>query len=400
MVLAFFLSLIFAIIAKIKDKKEEYRGGIFMKILHINSYYSDTQLYKNLFDKQIEQGIDLDVFVSVPTNYEMPIRDFGKYTLVRKNHHKWDRIWFGNKQRKMWNDLEKHYATNEYDLIHAHSLFTNGGLAYRMHKKYGTNYIVAVRNTDLNTFFKRMPHLRNYGVEIMKHAKKIIFISDIFKKQLLEKYVPDKDRGALESKMITIPNGIDQIWLDNSQRKPAYEPTREQLNIIYVGKIMKIKNVPTVVDTCEELISRGYDVSLKVIGKVVDEGEFEKIKDKSFLSYESFQPMSEIIEKYRSSDIFIMPSFGETFGLVYVEAMSQGVPVLYTKGQGFDGQFPEGDVGYHVNPHSPIDIADKVEMILNNYDVISQNCSNNAHCFNWNDISRIYLDIYKKLEKG
>ena len=47
-----------------------------------------------------------------------------------------------------------------------------------------------------------------------------------------------------------------------------------------------------------------------------------------------------------------------------------------------------------------IDIADKVEMILNNYDVISQNCSNNAHCFNWNDISRIYLDIYKKLEKG
>lgn len=40
-----------------------------------------------------------------------------------------------------------------------------------------------------------------------------------------------------------------------------------------------------------------------------------------------------------------MPSHKETFGLVYAEAMSQGLPIIYTKNQGFDGQFPDGYVG-------------------------------------------------------
>jgi len=44
-----------------------------------------------------------------------------------------------------------------------------------------------------------------------------------------------------------------------------------------------------------------------------------------------------------------MPSITETFGLVYAEALSQGLPVLYTRGQGFDRQFEEGEVGYAVD---------------------------------------------------
>ena len=37
---------------------------------------------------------------------------------------------------------------------------------------------------------------------------------------------------------------------------------------------------------------------------------------------------------YRENDIYVMPSIIETFGLVYAEAMSQGLPVIYTRGQG------------------------------------------------------------------
>ena len=44
-----------------------------------------------------------------------------------------------------------------------------------------------------------------------------------------------------------------------------------------------------------------------------------------------------------------MLSIMETFGLVYAEAMSQGLPIIYTKGQGFDEQFDEGKVGYHAD---------------------------------------------------
>ena len=73
-----------------------------------------------------------------------------------------------------------------------------------------------------------------------------------------------------------------------------------------------------------------------------------------------------------------MPSFHETFGLVYIEAMSQGLPIIYTKGEGIDGYFKEATVGYSVNPKDVKNIVKKIEMIIHNY----------------NKISKIYHNIY------
>ena len=81
-----------------------------------------------------------------------------------------------------------------------------------------------------------------------------------------------------------------------------------------------------------------------------------------------------LLSQYRQNDIFILPSKKESFGLVYAEAMSQGLPVIYTKGQGFDGQYPEGEIGYHINPNDSMDIANKILLIVGNYNVISGNC--------------------------
>ena len=61
-----------------------------------------------------------------------------------------------------------------------------------------------------------------------------------------------------------------------------------------------------------------------------------------------------------------MPSYTESFGLVYAEAMSQKLPVIYSKGQGFDGQFEEGLVGYHVSPYDVKDIANGILKALEN----------------------------------
>lgn len=368
-----------------------------MKLLHINSYYSDSKLYKNLYDRQIKQGLDIDVFVSVPENYVMPNRSFGDYTIVSKNHRKIDRYWYQYKQNKMLKDLKSNYDVNKYDLIHAHSLFTNGGMAYKLHKEYGTDYIVAVRNTDVNTFFKKMPHLRSYGIEIMKHAKKIIFISNTFKNQVLDQYIPGSFKDEFVEKAVTKPNGIDQFWIDNIFQKEDADLESKDINIIYVGKIMKIKNVPTIASACKILLNRGYRVKLTVVGQVLDESEFKKFKDEPFVSYKGFQPMEEIIKEYRLNDIFVMPSFGETFGLVYVEAMSQGLPVIYTKEQGFDGQFKEGEVGYHINPHSPEDVAEKMLLAFENRNDISKRATQRASYFNWDSMTADYYDLYENI---
>ena len=90
-----------------------------------------------------------------------------------------------------------------------------------------------------------------------------------------------------------------------------------------------------------------------------------------------------------------MPSHTETFGLVYAEAMSQGIPVLYTRGQGFDGQFPEGTVGYAVSDRDADDLAEKIRMVLSDYPNLSANCIKNASRFDWHKIAEEYQDIYQ-----
>ena len=99
----------------------------------------------------------------------------------------------------------------------------------------------------------------------------------------------------------------------------------------------------------------------------------------------------------RQSDIFIMPSHTETFGLVYAEAMSQGLPVLYTKGQGFDGHFPDGTVGYAVNDHDPTDVAEKIKEAVAHYDVLARNAYESSIRFSWDTIADRYKGLYEDI---
>lgn len=90
----------------------------------------------------------------------------------------------------------------------------------------------------------------------------------------------------------------------------------------------------------------------------------------------------------------VLPSLNETFGLVYAEAMSQGLPVIFTRGQGFDGQFPDGQIGYSVPPKSPSAIADAVEKIARELSPMSHRALRAATRFDWNRITTRYDELY------
>ncbi|MBZ2174079.1 glycosyltransferase [Schnuerera sp. xch1] len=94
------------------------------------------------------------------------------------------------------------------------------------------------------------------------------------------------------------------------------------------------------------------------------------ISECPFIKYISYC-QKELVNHYRDPDIFVMSSKYGTFGLVYAEAMSQGLPVIYIRGQGFDGQVNEGEVGYSVQYDSAEEIAKRIEDILDNYENIS-----------------------------
>ena len=89
-----------------------------------------------------------------------------------------------------------------------------------------------------------------------------------------------------------------------------------------------------------------------------------------------------------------MLSTPETFGLVYIEAMSQGTPIIYSKFTGIDGFFKDGEVGYGIDPKNYNKLNDNIDLIIKNYKNISENCLQNSITFNWHNISKKYIQIY------
>lgn len=364
-----------------------------MKILHIAPDYPNSKLYPQLISTLERTGCGNSVYVQSDGSDDT--HSYPVYFLGR-NFGIIDRILFFRKQNVIFNDIEHRNLVKDINIIHAHQLFSAGYNAYRIKKKYHIPYVVAVRNTDVNDFFHQMVHLRPLGVRIMREAEAVIFLSPSYRDSVINKYVPNRYRQEVLEKCHVIPNGLDSFFMENKAAEPRKLRAEKTVRLIYVGDIDKNKNVGTTIKACQILRDRGYKVSLDVVGKIMDK-KLEYIKSVDFVNYHPFSPKEEVLEYIKKSDIFVMPSIHETFGLVYIEAMSQGLPVIYSKGQGFDGYFAEGEVGYHVPCFDETAIADSAIKIMSDYVHISNNCINVVESFSWEKKADDYLKIYQSI---
>ena len=360
-------------------------------VLHICSSYAQNDLYNQLISRLTNFGIKNTVFVPVLNKVN---QTYGENIIVRKCFNYIDRFFFLIKQKKIMNKLvDEIDDLQHFDLIHAHYLFTDGNVAYKLKKEYNIPYIVAVRNTDVNVFFKYRVNLRQRGVKILLEASNIIVLSPSYISNVLQ-YVPDKYKKIIRDKMIVIPNGINEFWLKNSDIKQL-DP--REISVVFAGRIDKNKNLVTALEAMDLLRKCGYNADYHFAGKIANQKIYDYVISRDYATYHGVLSKEKLIDLYRDCDIFLMPSYHETFGLVYAEAMSQGLPVIYTKGQGFDNQFEEGVVGYAVNPKDKVEIKDRLIDVIENYNTLSNNCVKNVGRFNWDMIAEKYYGIYAEI---
>lgn len=344
-------------------------------------------------DNLVKQGSELTVYG--PCSYDNGYDGNERYLVKAKCFNKLDRLVFHYKYQKVYNKLIQDINVNEYDLLHAHSLFANGYIAYKIFQEYHIPYIVAVRNTDINTFFKYFIYLRKLGIKILENASKIILISQAYKDKLL-KYIPKDKKKSIQAKCIVVPNGIDSYFLENKKQPKKWN--KKTLNLVFTGRIDENKNLITTIRCCDKMLKNKYNVKLTIIGPIIYKRYKKILKKYDFINYVGQKNKEEIINIYEDMDIFVMPSKHETFGLVYVEAMTQGLPVIYTKNEGFDQFYKNGEVGYPINYNDYKEMAEKIDLILQNYEKISQNCIKNSQSFNWGDVASTYMNIYKEIK--
>lgn len=359
-----------------------------------------------------ENGLKQIIYIPVRSK-----KDIGLNLIKGKNYsfhfdyilNKSDKILYSRKIRKTFKSLENKVNLNQVNICHAHTLFSDGGIALSLKKKYKIPYIVTVRNTDLFIFFKYLIHLRNKGIEILTNASRVIFINFDYKNKLVENYLPKKLKKTI--KIEVIPNGIDDFWLRNKAEPKKYKDLTN-LSILYVGTFMKNKNVALLIDAVIIFANRykNRNITLNLVGgggrAGLGDGDkkvYDKIRQSKFCPnltvnfHGRINDLKKMKNYYYDNDIFIMVSKKENFGLSFIESLSQGTPIIYTNGQGVSSFFKEGRVGYGINKFDSKEIILKITKVLENYDLMSKNGIFSIKKFQWKNIANNYCLIYNSI---
>ncbi|NOH80816.1 glycosyltransferase family 4 protein [Vibrio sp. RE86] len=373
-----------------------------MKILHICSDYSKQKIYNRLVTSLDTLGLSQQVYVPVRTeeevgrniNSELCNTDFFFSNILKKHH----RVFFRSKINLVYKNLVEGLGVNNVSLTHAHFLYSDGAAALRLKENYDIPYIVAVRNTDVNVFMKYRPDLKSTCLRILKNASRVILITPSYKKVLMN-YAPPNMREELSKKISIIPNGLDEFWLNNLCEDKLVN--NGIIKTLYVGDLSKNKNVIRSIRALE-LLYKSQPVEFTVVGSGGDgEKEFlEYVRSNRppFVKYLGrIDSKNELLAIYRKNNIFLMPSYRETFGVSYLEALSQGLPIVFSQGQGVDGYFDHTNVSESVNPYDANDLAQKIRQINSDLSDRYSSCTKQAQRFQWENISQKYLDIYNSV---
>lgn len=374
-----------------------------MKILHISNDYCGSKVHANLYSELDKQGVQQAIY----TYYRDPLLE-GKnrfeaqsvdfvYRPILSTYH---RMLYHKKIRDVYADLKSQLSQviPSYDLIHATTLFSDGAVARHAYKEYGIPYVVTVRNTDINAFLGYAPHTWLTGLKVLKDARRIVFISKALKEKFCRHLLVRIFLKKIENRFVIQPNGIDAYWIEHIRTTPM----KENHNVIYVGRFDYNKNVMKLCKSILEMHNTYPDIKLHLVG---GDGRYEgEVKSIAYNNPETIIYHGKIYDKsilkdiYSRCSVFAMPSYHETFGLVYLEALSQHLAIIYTKGQGVDGMLDE-HVGESVRASSKEDIKGAIDKIfMHRGDYLAAEVVDFGQ-FKWDSIASRYVEVYDDVLK-
>lgn len=226
---------------------------------------------------------------------------------------------------------------NDYDIVVAHMpsgiIFANKLIKM---KKLSASFICAVHCSDIEVlknpiyqiYFKRQL------INAYKNAKKIACRSYVLQKKFNE-ILPE-----LAQKTFVAPSGVSFTG-DFLPYKTHHLP----LTILTCANLIKRKNIDKLILAVNNL--EGFE--LKIIGDGSQLSILKKIAA-SNVKFLGRLTRDKVLEKMKESDIFMLPSVNETFGMVYLEAMASGCITVCTQNDGIDGIIQDSVNGFLIEP--------------------------------------------------
>ncbi|MFW5803893.1 MAG: glycosyltransferase [bacterium] len=180
------------------------------------------------------------------------------------------------------------------------------------------------------------------------------------------------------------------------QLSKSYKETK---TFISVCRLIKLKQIDKVIESLNQLKQEGYNWKYTIIGDGPERKKLENLASKYSLKEQIFflgrLPRERVFEILSENEFFVMPSYNETFGLAYLEAMANGCIVLGSEKWGIDGIIEDSYNGILCDAHDYESLFRKIKMIFNynNYELkkIQSRSLKTVMNFNETEMAHKYL---------
>lgn len=257
------------------------------------------------------------------------------------------------------------YKDFKFDIIHAHVALPDGYGAMLLNESYNKPLFVTIHGQDMNYTVNFSEECKKRVMEVLDTSYKSIFVSNKLKKDAL-KY------SNLGENYVVIPNGVDEKDILVEKNDQIEEEFKNKRYILTAGNLIQTKGINYAIEAFARIHKQYEDLVLVIIGQGQERENLEElarnkgIEDK--VIFKGKLPHKELMQYMKECYFFILPSYKEGFGVVYIEAMAQGKVVIGCRGQGIEDVIENMVDGILVNPKDVDDLTVKMEYVINNDD--------------------------------
>jgi D-inositol-3-phosphate glycosyltransferase len=301
-----------------------------------------------------------------------------------------------------------------YDLVHGH--YWLSGLAGRKLQERW--------NVPLVQMFHTLGHLKNSVAketvdreldvrieaegQVMHWADRLIAATPLERAQMAWCY------GADTGKVAVVPAGVDTELFHPRDRAAVRRelglPGLDTPILLFVGRIERLKGIDTLLESVA-VVSRtctGRDLKVLIVGgggqTEQENAELRRVVElhrelnlEEQVEFVGSKPQELLPLYYSAADITIMPSHYESFGLVAVESMASGTPVIASNVGGLSFTVKNGETGFLVPEENHFALAEQVHALLKNSDLrlrMGEQATEHAQQYSWRNIAEQMVDIY------
>ena len=286
------------------------------------------------------------------------------------------------------------------DVIHNHSMFTMGLHAILAAKKLKIP-LINHYHTYLEQYLNHLPNILRINekitVRVVQKNTKIFLKSSslvITPSQAMKKYL---EKMGVRKKIKVVPFGIDL------KKFSATKKRHQKFTVLHVGRLAKEKNVYDIISPFAEF-ARRKSVVLKIVGEGCEQENLKnlikRLKLVGKVEFLNWVSRSKLPKIYNSADIFITLSKSETFGIVILEAMACGLPIIGFKATAIPELVTDKKNGFLVNKNNKKYIVEKLNELFYDKNLRKKMAANSllsAQKYDKNEVFHGLEKIYREV---